>query len=84
MTRSRRTCTISPPRTDQSYHALTTTRGNVASAAWHGLTAAPNQCNSKSHEIVCVHSAFAFLNTAKSQLRNAAPGRSIAPPTRHR
>jgi hypothetical protein len=50
----------------------------------HGLTAAPNQCNSKSHEIVCVHSAFAFLNTAKSQLRNAAPGRSIAPPTRHR
>jgi hypothetical protein len=49
-----------------------------------GLTAAPNQCNSKSHEIVCVHSAFAFLNTAKSQLRNAAPGRSIAPPTRHR
>jgi len=24
MTRSRRTCTISPPRTDQSYHALTT------------------------------------------------------------
>jgi hypothetical protein len=24
MTRSRRTCTISPPRADQSYHALTT------------------------------------------------------------